>query len=718
MAKVASQNTEDKPITDLTDDEILTIVRDFRDLGLEGSANFYDRMRKGEDFVIGGDLQWDPAIKEANEAKGKFCLTIPLIKPQIKQVVGTQIQNPKDFKVFNTKGGSATIAKVLTALAKQAMDSEQAQFEKTQLFEAGLNTGSGQLGFFLDDSQDPLHKNIRVERLNEFEVLWDPNCLIYDPNTPGRGAKFCIWEPWEDKDTINLRYPDKKSELEAIGGNGGFVGAVVGAITSIIEMMVGSRNKQTSIFGPENRTDVKNLQKTRYQVSHTWWRKPTKCTWWYDKRKSEFDAIILVPGAKVDFVNSETGETKQTEVTQKMIDNVKQRAKDNPDFTIKETICNVMIHTIRVGDCLLENIVDELNLAQSGVCLFPVIPFYPFFVNGYKSGMSEDMIGTQEEINYAHSMELNIIKQLANTGYMMKGGVGAEKYAEFLKAHGGEDGVVLDKSKAGGELEKIQPSNYPTAIGIVKEKAVENLRQISNVRTEDPTTAKDRVASTIRLKQLSALTGSAAVFQNFDYTMSLAGNLIVEIIRNNDIFSEDEILEIVDKNDLLDAELIKQATAILLKQFSDSGQRIPQMPQMPPPDVLQDPAQRDMAIKSFEMSANAFKQFAQALDKESKAMATKMLITQLKQQRRRGRYNTKVDLSPMAPTARIFKSLELFELNRTLLQNMQMPIDRDILIRSTDVDNKEEIIDKGKERMKQAAAMAPQPARPALKAAV
>jgi hypothetical protein len=689
--KVTIAAPEDKDVADLTDDELIYIVSEFRNQGVEGSSNLYDRMRTAEDFVIGGDLQWDPAVKEANENKGKFCLTIPLIKPQIKQVIGTAIQNPKDFKVYNTKGGSATIAKVLSALSKQAMDSEQARFEKTQFAESGLNTGSGQILLGLDGQQDPLHKNIKIEKLNEHEVLWDPNCGVYDPNKRGTGAKFVIWEPWVDKDLIDLLYPDKKDELP--GGTGGVVSTALGAMSSFVGWLTGNPNKQTSIFGPENRTDVKNLEKTRYQVSHTWWVKPVKALWWYDKRKSEFDAVILVPGCKVSILDDQTGEFVEQEVNKAFIDHVKDLAKNMPDtFAVAETVQNVMIHTVRIGETLLSNTIDELNLAQSGICLFPIIGFYPYFVNGYKSGLSEDMIGTQQEINYAHSMSLNLIKTIANSGLIVDGGPGTEKYLEFLKTNAGQDGVILERKRAGGNIDKIQPTNYPAAFEIIVDRAKENLKQITGVRTEDPTTAKDRVAKTIQLKQMSAQTSSSSIFQNFDYSVALLGNLLLEVIRNNDVFSEDEIAEVVDKEDLIDNELLRQAGEQLLRELPQQGHQIPQPPQAPP-------EQTPEAQQAYQQSITLFEQFQKSLEKSSKALAVKMLMAQLKEQRRRGRYNTKVELSPAAPTYRMQRSAELFELNNVLTQNRQAPIDREILIKSTDVDNQDEIIQKGREQM-------------------
>jgi hypothetical protein len=164
----------------LTENEILQKVVQFRADGVAGSANFFDRMRKAEDFVIGE--QWDPAVKEAARNKGKFTLTIPIIKPQINQISGEEIQNPQAFIIENTQEGAAVIAKILTALTKQAGDSQLARYEKSQAFRSGIVSGQGVMGVFVDKTNDPKHADLRIEKLNEHNVLVDPNTTTYNIN--------------------------------------------------------------------------------------------------------------------------------------------------------------------------------------------------------------------------------------------------------------------------------------------------------------------------------------------------------------------------------------------------------------------------------------------------------------------------------------------------------------------------------------------------------
>ena len=185
--------TSDKKTDDykkLDDEEVIQKVTEFREHCEMGNADLFARMQKAERFKIGD--QWDPYDRNYRQRKRKFCLTINLTKPQIKQVVGSQIQNPKDVVVSPNRSGSGTGARILTKLVKHALDSEQAVFEESQWFESGLSSGMGFIGVFRDYHEDPRHGNLTIERLNEFECGLDPNCVSYDINSYMSGAKYFI----------------------------------------------------------------------------------------------------------------------------------------------------------------------------------------------------------------------------------------------------------------------------------------------------------------------------------------------------------------------------------------------------------------------------------------------------------------------------------------------------------------------------------------------
>ena len=659
------------PTDDLThpksDDEILRKVVQFRSDGITGSANFFDRMAKAEDFVVGE--QWDPAVKEANRLKGKFTLTIPIIKPQIKQIAGTEIQNPQDFIVKNTRSGTATVARILTALTKQATDSERVRYEQSQAFEHGIGSGQGVMGVFLDKTDDPRHANLRIERLNEHNTMVDPNATSYNINKKTTGAKWVIWEEWVDKEMVEAEYPDKKDDLQARGSQS-FLEVVAGNINGIIDWLTGSRSgKETGAFSSRERTDMEVMTKSRYLKSHCWWREPKTCLHWYDSRKTEIESLFL---------------TRDKEIAL-----ARKAAKANPEvYSVEEVVSYVIHHTIRVKDTFLEDRVDELN----GVQMFNIVFFWPYWVNGYKSGVAEDLIGVQEEINWTHSQALNFVKALANTGYKVKDD-SSGAFADWLAAHGGEDNIVIDEAKGGGKVDRLEPAQFPIQFEGLKKEGMETARTITGIRTEMP--EKDEKALSGRaifLKQQSETKGSMSLMNNWLYSLAIFGDLIVDIERKNDIFSEDEIREIVDDEDMFDSELMDQATQIVISELGKQGVNIPEQPLPPDQNVLQmaDPLVQQTMISSYQEEVGLFQQVMAQVSQMAKSIAEGMVIDSIRSMKA-GKYSTNVTTSPMASTMRVIKAAEAFELHKVLRESGDVGLNPDDLIDATDVANKDKL---------------------------
>ncbi len=655
-------------------DKTIRKVKEMRADGVAGSPELFDRMMKSDDFRTGN--QWDPAIKESMRLKGKFTLTVPLIKPKIKHLAGTEIANPRQIKVSNTRNGTDTIAQLLTSLAKQVFDAEKMQFENSECFEEGIAIGQSATIAMKDKTEDPKHANIKIEKAIGQELLFDPTCLKYNINHRDGGCKYVIWEPWVDKELVKADYPDKKEELDSMGHSTRGEGIIFGVVSSVIDWMTNRRLKSSTPFGHSIRTDTDVLTKTRFQKSHTWWREPKTCLWWFDKRETEMDAKLIMEDEQIAEVRKQT--------------------KENPEvFEIEEVICNVMHHTIRVGDVFLEDRINEWNSL-----LFPVFPYWPFFENGNKGSLTEDLIGTQEEINWLHSQSLNLIKKIASTGLVINSDPFGN-YKDILEANAGEDGFVFEKDKAGGDIKQWDPPKIPVSSIALEQNAQVNLDKISNVRTESPNTDKDRVASTVALKQQSSLTGNATVFRNWDWTISMQADFIIEVIRNNDIFSEDEIREIVDREDLIDRELMATATQIVTQQFEEQGITL-EPPQQVDELALQaaSPEAQQVIINQAQEDLELFDEQQRAIQSIAVPMAEAMLLDSI-QDMRRGKYSTKIGLSPLSDTMRLIKSVELFELHKLLIEGGDVGLDGEDLIDGTGVDNKDKIKE-GRRRKMQA----------------
>ena len=364
--------------------------------------------------------------------------------------------------------------------------------------------------------------------------------------------------------------------------------------------------------------------------------------------------------------------------------------KANPGiFSIEEVTSYVMHHTIRVKDTFLEDRVDELN----GVQMFPIAFYWPYWVNGYKSCPAEDLIGTQEEINWTHSMAMNLIKQVSNSGWYINEDP-AGIFAKWLEDHGSEDGIVIDRSKGGGKVDKIEGPNLAHAsYEAFSQQAMNNARTITGIRTEIP--EKDTKALSGRaifLKKQSEAQGSLSLMSNWFYTLAILGDLIVDIIRKNDIFSEDEIRETVDKDDLLDETILDQAKGVVINQIQQAGGQIPPQPQQPNPIRMRNapPEIQAQMLDKFQEEMGLFRQFTEQVEQWAIPIAEAILID-LIHNMKAGKYSTKVTISPMSETMRAIKSLETFELQKVLRESGDVGLDGDDLIESTDVPNKEQL---------------------------
>jgi len=665
-----------------TDEEILDKVNEFRRIGSDASFNQYDRMRKSEDFVIGE--QWDPAVVAAAEQAGKHTLTIPIVKPQISQIAGSEIQNPQDFIIKNTQAGSASVATILTALVKQVTDSEQARYEKSEMFKSGISSGQGCIGVFIDKTEDPKHANLIVQKLNEHHVLFDHNAESYDVNRKGTGGQYVIWDEPVPKEELEAEYPNKKDELVA-GGTTSVFGTVAGFVQGIIDWQVNRRgSRDTRSFGSRQRAGNDTLEKTRYWKTHTFWKEYKECFQWYDNRESELDAKFLCRDDEIKAAKAAT--------------------KENPEiFSMEPVNSFLMHHTITVRDTFLEDRIDELK----GVQTFPIVPYWPYFVNGYKSGIAEDLIGTQEEINWTHSMALNQVKQMSYPPVLIKEDSSGDMADQLRNILQGGKRAVIAKSDYGGEVEFAPQPQFPT-VEVFTQQAMNNVKTITG-RLDLPDSDQKSLSGKAKIVDVQKTQqGSMSVFSNYNHSLAILGNLLVDIIRKNDIFSEDEIRAVVDEDDLINGQLMQEAIAQVTEDLTNAGVDIPERP-LPPDEAslaTADPAIQQRQITLFQEDAEAFVEFQRVLQSIAKPVAEGLLIDSIHDMKI-GKYNTKITMSPQSETMRAIKAVETFELHRLLKESGDVGLDGEDLIEATDVANKEQL--KAGREKKLAAISAAQP---------
>lgn len=671
MAKRARLTKEKK-------EEIRLKMCNFRAEAEEGNKPIFIRMTQNERFKIG--KQWDSDDTSFNEAHGKFSLTINEVLPIVLDIAGTQEENPLDYKVRNVKGGTQTIAEILTSLAKNVMDKSMGREEASRTFESGVSIGRGFLHVDIDYSNDPLNGDLVIKELDPFMVLPDPTCKTYDYNKEKGGAKYIWIDEWEDKEKMEAKYPNKElkqANFDLMSKS------LWGRFTGVMGHMFGGGGPNLHLKDDYRYYDEQNATEEELQAQVT---KQTNnyrrsVCWWKEWKKGVYVQRIDDPLNYLALTNP------------KDISDARKFAETNPNLRIIEKdhdenplTIPVLNKTVMLGDIFLEHIPDPYD----GINLYLTTRFAPYFDHGYEYPPVENLIGPQKLINYTFSSLVNILKNLANSGW--KVGKGTQRMIEWLEEHGGEDGLVIDLSKFGNQVEKITTTEYPKGFDVITERGKQNMREISQVQLEVPVRRAES-GRALAIREQQTIKTKGIIFRNWNQTNILLARVMIELIRNTEIFSNDEIMAIIDEEDLLDEKILDQAKGLIINQVRQQGGTIPQQPQPPNPIRIRyaPPEQQAQMLDAFQEQMRLFQQFVEQVEQAAIPIA-KDIVLKLLRKMQQGRYGIKVDTSPMAPTMRMARRLEALELDKQLLDGNRQGISRKKLIEISDIQDKDEII--------------------------
>lgn len=658
--------------------EIKAIMLKFRSEAEEGNKHTFERMTINERFKIG--RHWDHDDMSFNEAHGKFSLTINEVLPIVLDIAGTQQENPLDYKVRNVKGGTQVIAEILTSLAKNVMDKSMGKEESSRAFESGATTARGYIHLTIDHTNDPLNGDFAVVEPDPFMVLPDPTCKVYDYNQAKGGAKYIWIDEWEDKGSVEARYPGRKEEIKNSNFDmiapgmfarfTGIMGAMFGGGGPTLHLKDDYRHYDENAVETEHHT---SKQVNNYRVSTCWWKEWKKGIY-LQKLDDPLNYLAITDPKEI----KEAKDIAEDDENLRIIDT----DRDENPLTVA-----VLNKTIMIGDILLEHHEDPFE----GMNLYPIVRFAPYFDHGYEYPPVENLIGPQKLINYTFSSLVNILKNLANTGWIT--GKCTERAKEELEDEGSVDGKVFDKSKFGNFLEKIVPTQYPTGFDIITERGKQNMREISQVQLTQPLSNRAESGKAKQIDEIRTQRTKGIIFRNWNQTNILIAKTLIELIRNTNVFSDDEILAIVDEEDLLDTKVMDEAKALVINQLQRQGATIPEQPEPPNPIRLSvaEPTQQADMLDAFQAEMKLYKQFVEQVEEAARPIA-RDIVLQLLRNMQQGRYGIKIDTSPMAPTMRAARRLETLELDEQLIKGGRQPISRKKLIEITDVPDKEAII--------------------------
>jgi nucleoside-triphosphatase THEP1 len=151
-------------------------------------------------------------------------------------------------------------------------------------------------------------------------------------------------------------------------------------------------------------------------------------------------------------------------------------------------------------------------------------------------------------------------------------------------------------------------------------------------------------------------------------------------------------MALVDEKDLIDPALLDKARQQVIETLSAKGIPVVQMPEKPDLMVLEgEPAAYQKAVLyNYKQQVKTFNEYMGEITKRAIPVAKAMIIDEISSMKY-GKYGVKVELAPHAETNRVRQTVEVYELNRALIESKQLPVSRNLLIDATDVPNKEAI---------------------------
>ncbi len=468
-------------------------------------AEWIEKAKKAYRFYLGD--QWDDDVKQKLNIEGRPYLTINKIKPVIRNLSGWQRQNRQDLKVLPRRGGDQKLADLYTELLKYLYDASLVDWQMSHAFLDGVICGKGWLVGDIDYTREPLNGDLIISRENPLMVFEDPYSVRYDLSD----ARFVFRVYWADKDELILQFPKYKKDIEILA--------------STLRPGVNQGVETDDYRGNYASFDAGQL---RFLVKECWHRT-------YKEKKL--------------IINKATLEVKETNESDEKLERL---VANFPDLVYVRRIIPVLNLTTLVGDVVLQDIEDPFN----GITDFPLVRYCAEFIYSDKiniKGEVEDLIDPQMELNKRRSQALHILNTSANSGWIVEENALAPEERRKLETLGSKPGVIITvRSGKKGGIERITPVPLSEGHIALDKLAEDDIKKISGVNADLLGFAPEKHESGIamQLRQRQGLITTEQLFDNFEYTQRILGNLLLEFIRKTDILSEEEIFYIASKKNI------------------------------------------------------------------------------------------------------------------------------------------------------------------------
>lgn len=399
-------------------------------------------------------------------------------------ITGYQRQHRKGFTYIPTEGADPNTTDQYTRLITHVANSEGIHEQFSRACEQACINGMVLVQPYLDyNSDDQAQGNLKVK-------VWEYNSFLVDPyfRSPDMSDAQFVWcQEYISKKEAEFRFPDKLENIAPMAGTPQRYGSFY--------------------FLPENYNMARNDLMVLSYVWYKWKRKKKRL---YSKSRNQF----------FDFAGGDA-----------QLEQILYGIPDMEEVTV-EVPCWKLAVVLN----------DQLMFQGDNPLGFDGCPFVPIYWNyephnNYYDLRVRGLVRTMRDSNYLLNRRIiinhDISEATINQGWKRK--VGAVANEDNLKKSGQGWDVIINEGYELTDVEKIQPSSVPESDMALADQLRSLIFSTSGVDLENWSAQGDAQASslTTMLKQAANLMVLQKYFDQWDYSLKLLGERLLQVVLNN-----------------------------------------------------------------------------------------------------------------------------------------------------------------------------------------
>jgi hypothetical protein len=407
-----------------------------------------------------------------------------LCQQPVNMITGYQRQHRKSITYIPSQGGDSQTTDQYTKIITSVANTEAIHDQFSKACELACVSGMVLLQPYLDFTKDdPAQGQLQLK-------IWEYNAFLVDPyfRMPDMSDAQFVWtQEYISKKEAEARFPDK---------------------TEAIAPMAGTPQRYGSFyFLPENYNMARNDLMVLSYVWYKWKKKKQKL---YSRSTNQF----------FDFAGGE--------------ENLSEILGSIPDLEVV---------TLEVPTWKLAVVLNDQLMFQGDNPLgFDDCPFIPVYWNyephiNYYDLRVRSLIRTMRDAQFLYNYRIitnnDITAATINAGWKRK--VGAVANEDNLKKSGQGWDIVINEGYELSDCEKIIPSGVPESDIALGNEMANLIFRTSGIDLENWAGQQDKQTSslTVLLKQAANLMVFQKYFDQWDYSLKLLGDRLIEIVQNN-----------------------------------------------------------------------------------------------------------------------------------------------------------------------------------------